>query len=81
MLCDLPPDTSEDLLNMYLERLCGSDPHSIEANHDKSMVMASFPCKVGEIDVFTWFLVAINMIYFCACVDVQSEEICWQFAL
>ena len=52
ILRNIKPGTSHDLLSMYVEKLCGSSPISMEHNHDKSAVMAIIPCKIGEMTAF-----------------------------
>ena len=49
LLRNVKPNTSNDLLMMYVEKLCGFSPEKIEYNHDKSVVMATIPCKIGEM--------------------------------
>jgi len=51
LLRNVKPNTSNDLLMMYVEKLCGFSPEKIEYNHDKSVVMATIPCKID------WFKV------------------------
>ena len=75
MLRNLEPNTSKELLSMYLERLCGSVPHSIETNHDKSMVMASCRHKLGEIVICSLFRSITYMINICGCM-YQAKELC-----
>ena len=52
ILRNIKPGTSHDLLSMYVEKLCGSSPISMEHNHDKSAAMAIVHCKIGKMTTF-----------------------------
>ena len=58
ILRNVTPNTSNDLLMMYIDKLCGSSPDKIEYNHDKSVVMATIPCEIGEM--ITCYLICIK---------------------
>ena len=49
ILRNVKPNTSNDLLSMYVEKLCGSCPKKIEHNLDRTAVMATVSCKIGEM--------------------------------